>query len=287
MSKIALIVAITLAAGSTAAQAVLVNASTAELLSFRYCIVGITPCDDLTDAVQLDYGGSPGATASTAGNTVVGLGSAAGSVSLSGTIGAPILMASASSDPGARVSTNSVALQSYTYTGTEASTRTFGATLTYSQTLSGIYPAGNGISAAMDLFTLSASKVDVGSTPESNFQAIFIPSSFPDYSSLGYQDYSDDASTTAGSALLGVTVTLQPGETVWVWLVLQTPAANGSVVDASHTLLTSWDNPLNLVPAAVVPEPATGSLLLLGLAGFALCGRRMASVDSASRSRQS
>lgn len=287
--KAAFIAALTLAAGSTAAQAALVDASTAEAVSFRYCIAGVTACDAVTAPVLIDWGGSPGAAASVAGDSVAGIGAGAGSVSLSGTIGAPILLANAASDPGARVNTTSLALQSYTYTGAGASTRTFGAALTYSQTLTGFYPGGNGngIYAAMDLFTLSVPKVDVGSTPDSNFLALAEPELFPGYSDLGYQEYSDTASTAAGSATLGVTVTLLPGETVWVWVLLQTPALNGSVVDASHTLVTSWDNPLNLTPAVVVPEPATGSLMLLGIAGIVLFRRRTARVDGASCSRRS
>jgi len=67
---------------------------------------------------------------------------------------------------------------------------------------------------------------------------------------------------------------LNPGDTVWVWAYLQTSAPNGSTVDASHTLITSWDNSANLIPAVSVPEPGTLTLLGISLAGLLVAPRR-------------
>lgn len=115
--------------------------------------------------------------------------------------------------------------------------------------------------------------VDVGLTPESNFEALF-GFNFPGFNLLGSQSFADATSTAAGSATLGVTVSLAPGQTVWVDVLLQTPAVNGSRVDASGTLVTGWDDSLNLTPATVVPEPGTSSLIGLGLAGMVLSQRK-------------
>ena len=93
-----------------------ISAGTAEYVTFRDCIAGTTACDDVSPIVSGLFGGSPGAASSSASETFAGYGSASGSVSLSGDIGAPILHASASSEAGKRSNTNSIALQSYTYT---------------------------------------------------------------------------------------------------------------------------------------------------------------------------
>ena len=91
--------------------------------------------------------------------------------------------------------------------------------------------------------------------------------------------FSDNVSRVSGSASLGVTVTLDPGETVWLYVLLQTPAVNGSVIDASHTLITGWDNTADLTPAVTslpVPEPTPLALFGLGLAALAVAKRRAA-----------
>jgi hypothetical protein len=262
-------------------HAVEISAGTSEYVTFRDCVAGTTACDDVSHIVFGQFGGSPGAYSSAANVTYAGYGSAAGSVSFSGTIGAPILHASATSLAGKRTNTNSLALQSYTYTGTEATTRTFGGTLTYSQLETGPYPENAGVSASIDAFTLTSPTIDAGSTPDSNFYTLFNA----DFSAYGYADvassaYVDTGTNPAGSGTLGVTVTLTPGETIWLLVLLQTPAANGSFVDASHTLVTRWDVPTDLVPAVTslpvtaVPEPSTLAMFALGLAGMLAAARR-------------
>ena len=84
-----------------------------------------------------------------------------------------------------------------------------------------------------------------------------------------------------GSHTIGVTAALNSGDSVWVWGLLQTPATNGSIVDA-HTFTTSWDNTADLIPAAIasIPEPETYAMLLagLGVLGFELKRRRKAAL---------
>jgi hypothetical protein len=56
-----------------------------------------------------------------------------------------------------------------------------------------------------------------------------------------------------------MTVTLNPGDSYWVLVLLQTPSANGAVVNAASTFVTAWDNSENLVPANVF-DPIPGSI---------------------------
>jgi hypothetical protein len=247
------------------AQAAPITAGTAELVTVRDCIAVAATCDSLSAPLAMQHGGAPGAASSSASVALASHGSAAGSVALSGTVGAPVLHASAFSESGARTSTNSIALQRYTYTGTEAATRSFGATLTYLQSISGPGTDG-GVFAAIEVFTLSSDSIEAGSTAESNFDVLSNILLLPGFHSLGSDQFSDAASTLAGSALLDVTISMNPGDTVWVWALLQTPAADGSWVDASHTLVTAWNDAAGLAPAAVaVPEPATFALLWFAL----------------------
>ena len=268
-----------LLAAPLASHATEITAGTAEYVTARDCIAGATSvCDDVSPIVMSQYGGNGGAFSSAATETFAGYGSASGSVSLSGTIGAPVLHASASSLADKRVNTNSVALQSYTYTGAAATTRTFGGTLTYNQMETGFYPDNTGVYAVIDAFTLTSAAIDVGTTPEDNFNALFDA----DFSAEGYVDiasmtFADTSSNPAGSGTFSVDVPLTPGETIWLRVLLQTPAANGSVTDASHTLITSWNDSADLTPAVTstpVPEPSSMAMFALGLAATAFAARR-------------
>lgn len=108
------------------AQPVEVSASTAELVTARDCIPGITACDDLSPIIFSAYGGLPGDVASGATIDPVGYGHSNGHVALSGEVGAPVISASVSSEAGKRLTTNSLALQRYVYNGSASTTRTFG-----------------------------------------------------------------------------------------------------------------------------------------------------------------
>ena len=262
-----------------ASHATEITAGTAEYITARDCTGGTTStCDDVSPIVMGQYGGNGGAFSSAATATFGGYGSASGSVSLSGTIGAPVLHASASSLADKRTNTNSVAVQSYLYTGAAPTTRTFGGTLTYDQFETGLYLDNTGVYATIEAFTLTAAAIDVGVTQEDNFNALFDD----DFSAEGYAQvasmtYSDTSTNPSGLGALGIDVPLAPGETIWLRVLLQTPAANGSTVDASHTLVTAWNDGTDLTPAVTslpVPEPSSPALFSLGLAATAFAARR-------------
>jgi hypothetical protein len=270
-----------LVAAPFATHATEITAGTAEYITARDCTGGTTStCDDVSPIVMSQYGGNGGAYSSAATATFAGYGTASGSVSLSGVIGAPVLHASATSDADKRTNTNSVAVQSYTYTGADATTRTFGGTLTYNQFETGLYQDNTGVYATIEAFTLTAAAIDVGTTPADNFDTLFND----DFSAEGYalvsqMTYADTSTNPSGSGSFSVDVPLAPGETIWLRVLLQTPAANGSYVDASHTLVTGWNDSTDLTPAVTslpVPEPTPIALFGLGLAALAVAQRRRA-----------
>lgn len=274
---LALVVAL---AAPASAFAIPVTASTAENITFRDCQTnGDTACDYMLGPVSGSlYDGAPGAISSSAANTVTGYGSAAGSVSLSGVAGAPVIRGSATSEIGKRTNSNSVAVQRYTYTGATTTTRTFEGALTYSQLLTGSYGIPAGIHADIGVFTTPTSTLEVGDTVQSNFDtlfALFDPTQLG-YTSLASQLFADElSSVTNGTANLSATVTLNPGDAVWVYALVTTSTVSGGFVDASHTFVTSWNDATDLVPSAgvtAVPLPSTVSLLVTALAVFGMLG---------------
>ena len=116
--------------------------------------------------------------------------------------------------------------------------------------------------------------VDVASAPTDYFIDLF-SENFAGYSDIASSSYEDHSSTSSGIGILSVSVALNPGDVVWVWTLLQTPAVNGSAIDASHTFVTGWSNPADLTAAAIaVSEPAGLEWMCLGLAVSGMVRRR-------------
>ena len=274
--QIALIVATTFLSGE--ASSVEISASTSEYVSMRDCSApGVTGCDQISRVLFNRIGGLPGDSQSNAGFSVVGYGSGNGSVSLSGVIGAPILKASAISQTGKRVSTNSIALQRYVYSGETSSIRTFGGNISYAQQSTGTYSTGigSGISAHLEIFTLPTSTISINASSIANFNMLFGGyANLVGYSSLGEATFQDVNSNANGSGNLSVTAQLNPGDAIWVWALVQTPATNGGWIDSSHTFVTAWSDTNNLTPAVVaVPELSSLALWLFGAAFLASVAR--------------
>ena len=271
-TKVVGLLAIGLLVGPMAAIAVGIQSSTGILVTHRYCVATAEgPCGDVSPIVRSTYGGGPGATGAHAYLDDSFFGSSLADSSLSGQIGAPILRASTASRPGSRVSTNTVALQRYVYIGSAPTTRTFGGTLTYNQAmddaLNARYHQGvrSGVNAVINVFKMDAGAFEVGNTAQSNYDSmanIATVESAPGYELLGFDQFFDNRTRSKSSASLAVTVHLNPFDAIWVWTLLQTPAADGAFVDASHTLIAGFDDVTDLVPAdAISPDEQLASLL--------------------------
>jgi hypothetical protein len=250
------------------AQAVQISAGTSEVVTMRTCSVsGESGCDVISRLQSWQYGGLPGDSQSTAELSLDGYGFGRGSVSLSGVIGAPILKASAYSEPGARISTNSAAVQRYKYEGDAPATRTFGGNLTYAQQSTGAYPSGSGIRAYLEVFSLPTESISIDPSVEANYAMLSGGyANLSGYSSLGFATFQDGNSNASGNGILSVTIDIHPGDAIWVWAMVQTPATNGGWVDSSHTFVTAWDETSSLTPAVVaIPEPGALAMMLSGM----------------------
>lgn len=255
---------------SESALSVEISAGTSEYVTMRICAVtGASGCDLISNVLYGRYGGLPGDSSSSVAFSVDGYGSGSGSVSLSGVIGAPVLKASASSQSERRINTNSIALQRYTYEGDAPTTRTFGGSISYSQHSTGIYPTGtgSGINVNIDVFTLPTETISISPSAAANFRMLFGNyRNLLGYSSIGEATFQDDLSNVAGIGHLSVEVQLNPGDAIWVWALVQTPATNGGWIDSSHTFVTSWSETNNLTPSVIaVPESGTVAMMLLGI----------------------
>ena len=76
---------------------------------------------------------------------------------------------------------------------------------------------------------------EVGTTAEENFSALL---SDPDpgigFTDLGFASTGPTSNVTeSGTTELSNTVTVNPGDSIWMWALLQSLAANGAAVNAS------------------------------------------------------
>lgn len=287
MRQIRLILTAFLVLGPIAANATPIQSSTSVHLTFRDCLSGGTACDGITGTVEGTFDGDPGDLTAAASQTNAAYGTSSASAALSGVAGAPILSAHVTSlggtvaDPGTRNGANTAALQRYTYTGAAATTRTFGGTVSYNQSIpaeNAGFPnpiaTGSGVFVHLEIFTLADAFLDAGVTAQDNFFTLFNDYMFaPGYTSLASADFADSLSNAAVVGLPSLTVNLNPGDTIWALTILQGIAANGAEVNVD-SLVTGWDDIDGLAPANSVPEPGTLTLIVIGLFGMGLARRK-------------
>jgi hypothetical protein len=133
-------------------------------------------------------------------------------------------------------------LQRYTNKGANAETLTFGASLTYKQTIptenAGFpadSPARSGAFAEIFIFSMDADSLEAGTTAEENSTALMEgldPSIVT--TELAFAGTAPLSNVTeSGTETLSSTVTVEPGDNIWLWVLLQSLAANGAEVRAT------------------------------------------------------
>jgi len=248
-NKFLMIFAVSLLTGPLVANAELVKSSTSVFLTFRHCVAGETVCDSIGPYEASSYGGLPGAPAAITSHADPTYGEASGSAQLTGAPGAAELSANATSLPAMRNGANSVTLQRYTNKGANAETLTFAATLTYNQTIpaeNAAFPAGSsarsGANAEIYIFSMDADFLEAGTTAEENTTALMEePDPSITTTELGSASTEPSSNVTeSGTATLSSTVTVEPGDSIWLWAILQSLVANGA--DVSATLDTKLES---------------------------------------------
>jgi len=232
-----------LLSGPVAAKTI--QSSTGVQLTFRQCVKGETVCDSIGPMQVRKFAGLPGDREAQARQQDPAYGESKGSVKLTGAPGASELRASISSLPGTRNGSNTFMVQRYTNMGELAESLTFSGTLTYDQTIpaeNATFPSDKGVDsiavAELEIFTINIDAIDVGTTAadNNNFE-------LPDdivYKSLNNASASgDDNLTGAGSRMLSTTVNLEPGDSIWLFAILQSLGANGAQVNASLSTVMS------------------------------------------------
>ena len=242
-TKFLTILAVALMAAPAVGTAELVQAGVANILTFRDCISGESICDSFGPMEQATYGGVPGELAAEVSQADVAYGEAYGNAQLTGDPGAAELKAITTSTPATRNGSTSVMLQRYTNTSESAETLTFGATLAYEQTVpdeNASFPDGestrSGVSAEIAVFIMDDDSIEAGATAEDLYGALSWENEPAGFKDLGFTSVApSDNETGEGEAPLSVTATVEPGDSIWLWAILQGIVVNGATVNASLT----------------------------------------------------
>ena len=241
-NKFLLILALSLLAGPLAANAELVQSSTSVFLTFRHCISGETVCDSIAPVEADSYGGLPGEPSAITSHADPTYGEASGSAQLTGAPGAAELSANSTSLSSTRNGANSITLQRYTNTSANSETLNFGASLTYNQTIpaeNAGFPADSptrsGANAEIIIFSMDSDFLEAGTTAEENATALMEgPDSSVNLTELGLAGTAPFSNVTgSGTETLSSTVTVEPGDSIWLLVILQSLAANGAEVSAT------------------------------------------------------
>ncbi len=241
-NKFLMILAAALLTGPLAANAELVQSTTSVLLTFRHCVAGETVCDSIGPQEASSFGGLPGAPAAITSHADPAFGEASGSAQLTGARGAAEMSANVTSLPATRNGSNCMVLKRYTNKSANAETLTFGATLTYIQTIpaeNAVFAAGgptiSGASAEIFIFSVDADSLEAGTTAEENFSFLMEgPDPSITTTELGSASTGPSTNVTEADAkTFSSTVTVEPRDSIWLWALLQSLAANGAEVSAT------------------------------------------------------
>jgi hypothetical protein len=226
--------------GSAVAE--LIQSTTGVYLTSRQCVKGVTACDSITRQNVKEFGGLPGSSDAHASIDDPAYGEMSGGAKLTGDWGSSETTSHVTSLPGARNGSNNSILQRYANKSEHAETLTVSATLSYELKVpsenaefsakSGGHSAAN---ADMEIFSLSVESIEAGTTVEdNNYFLMSDPPEDAQYNSLVHASAKSDENVSgAGSESISISVVVEAGDSVWLWVGIQGIGANGAVVDAS------------------------------------------------------
>jgi hypothetical protein len=240
-NKILTILVVTLLGVPAVATAELIQFGAANILTFRQCTSGETTCDSFGPMLFSTWGGIPGELLSEVSQADVAYGEAYGSATLTEEPGAAEMKAITVSLPATRNGSTSVILQRYTNASESAETLTFEAELSYKQTVpaeNAGFPEdahmGSGASAELVIFTMDVDAIETGTTAEELYGALSFeqePAGLKDLDAARVEPSSNE--TGEGTSTLSATTIVEPGDSVWLWAILQGLVVNGATVNAS------------------------------------------------------
>ena len=248
-SKRLAILAMVLLTVPLTASADRIQSTTSVHLTFRQCIAGATACDSIGPSQASKSAGLPGDLAAAASQADPAYGESVGSAKLTDAPAAAELNARVTSLPATRNGSNSIVLKRYTNEAVATQTLTVESTLTYEQVVppenAGFpadAPSRSGAFAEFVIFTSDANSFEAGTTAEDNFAALMSEED-PD---IGFAVLESARATPArnvseaGTEVFSRTVTLNPGDSIWLMAILQSIAANGAAVDADLVIDLGW-----------------------------------------------
>jgi hypothetical protein len=222
-----------------------VQSTTSTYVSLRNCVAGQTVCDSIDRAHARAIGGSPGGQDAQASQSDPEFGEAHASARLTGQPGAATLSGHARSLAARRNASSGFALQRYTNESESAQTLQVEGSLTWEQTVpeeNADFPDNNvahsGANVEMALFAMDAESVEAGTSAEDNWGILDgePPAGYEELATAGTDGPHSNA-TEDGHKTFTMTTVLEPGTSVWIFVLLQTLTANGAEVKAE--LVTS------------------------------------------------
>lgn len=232
---------------SCQALAVSVESTTSIILTMRECVAGATACDTVGPATTMIKEGLPGKSEANATHEDPAFGEVAGDVKLTALPRISEHSARSLSLPGARNGGNAAILRKYTNSTGGAEIVTLTGNLSYQQSVpeenSGLpeeSPGRSGAVVELAILRINADVLEAGATAEDNYMMLEKGVEEIGYTELGSEISGPPTNVSEeGTRTVSVAVTVEAGNIIWLWAVLQSFAANGA--EAGGRLVTSLE----------------------------------------------